>query len=137
MDIPWIVAWDFNQIGKSNEKFGGKTPTFKRCLAFKNHVQSYQLNDLGFHGPKYTWTNRRITNYHSLIKDRLDHFLGNDLWLNLFPETKIHHLFSGASDYIPLILHTYTSRPMKVPSNLNQCGSKTLLFKVLFTIYGL
>lgn len=122
MDILWIIAGDFNQIGEINEKIGGKTPTFKRCLNFKNHLESCLLNDLGFHGPRYTWSNKRINNYHTLlfflvinyhtlIKERLDRFLGNDLWLKLYTETKIYHLHSGASDHIPLLLHTYSSRP--------------------------
>lgn len=74
--------------------------------SYHNNINKCLLTDLGFHGSKLTWSNKRYTNKHTLIKERLDMFLGNDTRLNTFPDTKFYHLFGGASNHNPLILNT-------------------------------
>lgn len=72
VNAPWLVAGDFNQIGDMDEKQG------KNTFFLKKNLSNCHLNDLGYHGPKYTWSNKRFTNKNTLIKERLYHFLGND-----------------------------------------------------------
>lgn len=78
VDTSWLVAGDFNQIGDLDEKQGGRTPPITKCLNFKTNISKCQLNNLGYHGPKYTWSNKRFTNKNTLIQERLDRVLGND-----------------------------------------------------------
>ena len=61
--------------------------------------------DLGFHSPRFTWTNRSPV-WQSTIKERLDRGLGNADWTLLFPATKVHHLSRVKSDHCPILLNT-------------------------------
>jgi hypothetical protein len=46
--------------------------------------------DLGFSGPKFTWTNLR--GVADLIQERLDKGWANSEWKTNFPEASIQHL---------------------------------------------
>lgn len=50
--------------------------------AFNNIIQNYNLLDLEFTGPKFTWSNCQKSNF---IIERLDRFLANPSWLSQFP----------------------------------------------------
>lgn len=73
----------------------------ENAFFLKKNLSNCHLNDLGYHGPKYTWSNKRFTNKNTLIKERLYHFLGNDPQLNIFSDSKVYHMYSGGSDHIP------------------------------------
>lgn len=75
----------------TSEKLGGKSPSLSKCLTFQSSIHNCNLYDIGFQGSNYTWSNK-----NTLIKERLDRFLCNVLWHNLFPDSKVYHLFSGA-----------------------------------------
>ncbi|KAL5560010.1 hypothetical protein UlMin_036221 [Ulmus minor] len=59
------------------------------------------LADLGFRGPKFTWCRGKAT---SLIQERLDRMLGNREWMDLFPNSRVHHLNLWGSDHRPLLV---------------------------------
>ena len=64
---------DFNEVLGGEDKFGGNQINLNRALEFKKCLDSCNFVDLGFVGPKYTWTNKRkISN---LILERLDRLL--------------------------------------------------------------
>ncbi|KAL9679659.1 hypothetical protein QQ045_017525 [Rhodiola kirilowii] len=58
--------------------------------------------DLGFKGSKFTYSNKRQG--RDEIQCRLDRAVGDELWIDRYPNTKIHHLVSHRSDHCPLIL---------------------------------
>ena len=62
------------------------------------------LVDLGFSGHKFTWTNRRPGSAHT--KQRLDRATANRVWMEKFPASSMSHLFSHASDHLPILLKT-------------------------------
>lgn len=72
--------------------------------------------DIGFNGPKYTWTNNR--NGLNNIKERIDRGVANTHWLNLFPNATIKHLPICSSDHSPIVLDTlgrnYQKRSFKL-----------------------
>lgn len=77
-----------------------------------DNIVNCNLTDLGFHGHKYTWSNKRYTNKNTLIKERLDCFLRNDQWLHTSPDSEVYHMYNGGSDHTPLLLNTFpTSHP--------------------------
>ena len=61
--------------------------------------------DLGFQGPRFTWTNKSLA-WNGPIQERLDSGLGNAKWKLLFPTAEIHHLPRVKSDHCPIMLLT-------------------------------
>ena len=75
---PWIIVRDFNEVLVDNDKFGGKAVNANRSLLFKDCLDSCNMVDLGFSGPRFTWSNRRRV--RSFIQERLDRFFVNTDW---------------------------------------------------------
>ena len=67
---PWLMLGDFNEILSSEDKYGGNHINLNRALEFKACLDNCNFLDLGFSGPKFTWTNKRPIS--SLILERLD-----------------------------------------------------------------
>lgn len=47
---------DFNEVLSSEEKYGGNSINLNRALEFKECLDNCNFLDLGFAGPKFTWT---------------------------------------------------------------------------------
>lgn len=62
---------------------------------------------MGYDGPAYTWTNRRMAKWH--IRERLDRSLANVEWRMLFPQAAVHHLPRIASDHNPIFTTLHKS----------------------------
>ena len=69
---------------------------------FRSTLEDCGLKDLGFCGPKFTWSNRREP--QALIQERLDRFVANSSWYFLFPTFSVRHLEYWKSDHQPIIL---------------------------------
>lgn len=111
---PILGIGDFNSILSQHEKIGGKpfaSPSQPSGLQlFMNHNG---LADLGYYGPKFTWSNKRHGNMH--IHERLDRGIANSMWTLLFPDATILHLPINSSDYAPLLLNTSSPRKSSKP----------------------
>ena len=64
--------------------------------------------DLGFVGPKYTWTNKSPVT--SLILERIDRCFVNPNWRMLYPEATVTHLPRTFSDHCPVLIELLGSR---------------------------
>lgn len=84
-----------------------------RINFFQNAINSCGLSDLGFSGPKFTWWNKRPDG--SMVFERLDRFLGNSEWLNLYPDNTVHHLPRFKSDHNPILFASHPSNNVFVP----------------------
>ena len=58
-NLPWLMLGDFNELLSRHDKLGGNPLNPRRVQLFKECLDSYSMVDLGFHGPKYTWVNKR------------------------------------------------------------------------------
>lgn len=67
--MTWLTIGDVNEIVTQSEKWGGRPINHCRANLFKNTINSCNLIDLGFNGPKFTWINKRKNNP---ISERLD-----------------------------------------------------------------
>lgn len=59
INLPWLLLGDFTEISIPQEKFGGRPPSKTKMETFNNFLNRANLIDLGFIGPKFTWTNCR------------------------------------------------------------------------------
>nr|XP_023904370.1 uncharacterized protein LOC112016096 [Quercus suber] len=105
---PWIMAGDFNEPLVQDDKFGGRGISVNRSLAFKDCLDFCSMVDMGFSGPRYTWTNKRDVN--NLILERIDRFFMNPDWCVLYPEAKVTHLPCCHSDHCSVLLETNPAR---------------------------
>ena len=71
---------------------------------FGTTLEDCHLIDLGFQGYKFTWNNKRLGAANT--RERLDRAVANKEWLDMFPISSVSHIFSHASDHMPLILQT-------------------------------
>ncbi|XP_020673098.2 uncharacterized protein LOC110092773 [Dendrobium catenatum] len=109
-DLPVMVGGDFNCCLDQIEKKGGRRFGFpvgaQEMAAF---MSSNDLHDLGFTGPKFTWSNNKAGT--SKIWVRLDRILMNSSELDLAPLASVKHLIRLASDHCPLLLQLLESLP--------------------------
>ncbi|XP_008221396.1 PREDICTED: uncharacterized protein LOC103321374 [Prunus mume] len=56
--MSWLIAGDFNDMIKTNDKMGGIP--LHRLKGFKKWFDENNMIDLGYSGPKFTWTNNRV-----------------------------------------------------------------------------
>jgi hypothetical protein len=62
-NLPWLLAGDFNEVLSSEDKFGGLPVNLRRSQLFSNCLNNCGMMDLGFHGPRFTWSNLREVRY--------------------------------------------------------------------------
>jgi hypothetical protein len=98
----WLLFGDFNLVLSSQEKAGGNIPEPNITTSFRNTISHCDLQDLGYNGNIYTWTNRQEGT--QLIQSRLDRFLANSNWIAMFPNFTNTHLTRYRSDHCPILL---------------------------------
>ena len=114
---------DFNEVVNEQEKFGGNPISQNRIRPYVDCMNCCGMLDLGFSGPKYTWTNKR--GLADLIQLRLDRCWANSSWKSLFQEANVSHLAQVNSNHCPLLLNL---PPPPLPlalrdlSGFNPCG---------------
>ncbi|KAK2653416.1 hypothetical protein Ddye_013272 [Dipteronia dyeriana] len=59
VQLPWLCVGDFNEVLSSKEKLGGLPCNRRMIEIFCNALDYYGLDDLGFRGPRFTWSNKR------------------------------------------------------------------------------
>ena len=101
-DLPWALMGEFNEVIAEGEKVGGNPICQRRVRAIMDCMNEFHMMDLGFSGPKFTWTNKREVG--GLIQCRLDRVWANPNWKATFLEATITHLAKVNSDHCPLLL---------------------------------
>ncbi|KAK3187994.1 hypothetical protein Dsin_027555 [Dipteronia sinensis] len=69
---------------------------------FREALEDSKLEDMGFQGPKYTWSNKREG--PGLIMERLDRGMCNEEWRTLFQFFSVRHLDFWGLDHMPILL---------------------------------
>ena len=100
-NLPWLMLGDFNEVLCNDDKFGGNHVNLNRALEFKDCLDECNMVDLGFVGPKFTWTNHRPIS--SLILERIDRFFANP-WRILYLEALVTHLPRTFLDHYPVLI---------------------------------
>jgi hypothetical protein len=74
----WLCIGDFNKILAQDKKWGASDRRGRQIDGFREAIEECNLSDLGYVGPKYTWTN--YSGGVEFIKERLDRALANQRW---------------------------------------------------------
>lgn len=96
----WMCTGDFNEIVCLSEKFGGAFRSENQMDSFRSTLVDYGRRDLGYRGPKFTWSNKRDS--VDFIKERLDRALATGSWCARFSEVYVEVLVARSSDHRPL-----------------------------------
>lgn len=108
---PWMVAGDFNVVAHEEEKLGRGMRHRPAVEEFNAFITLCGLHDPGFQGNQFTWCGggRQKT------WCRLDRVLINSEFVNDFPQLRVQHLPSEASDHCPLLVSSASSHPVAKP----------------------
>lgn len=79
-----------NHILDQEDKQGGRAIIPSQTWAMWEAVDSRGLINMGFSGPRYTWSNNR--GGRAKIKERLDRALCNFAWRNRFSTHIVRHV---------------------------------------------
>ena len=102
--MAWVIAGDFNEPLVDEDKFGGRVVSISRSMHFKECLDKCSMVDLGFSGPRFTWSNGRELS--ALIQERIDRFFVNPSWYSNFPKARVTHLTCCYSNHCPVLLET-------------------------------
>ncbi|KAK2661255.1 hypothetical protein Ddye_007788 [Dipteronia dyeriana] len=69
-NLPWICIGDFNEILWDNEKMGGCPKSWRKLAEFREALENCSLEDMGFAGPNFTWSNKKEGS--ASVLERLD-----------------------------------------------------------------
>ena len=105
---PFLCFGDFNAILHSSEKQCTKQPHTAQIDAFRQALDICQLEDLGYKGYPFTWTNKRPSDANTKL--RLDRVMATKGWIDNFPISNVVHLLPHASDHIPITIHVQKFR---------------------------
>ncbi|KAL3509791.1 hypothetical protein ACH5RR_029192 [Cinchona calisaya] len=106
----WLFIRDLNEVLDNCEKFGGNPLNKHRVSLFQDLVDDFELIDLGFFGPKFTWWGKGKNG--SVIQERLYRALCNVSWCDIFKDSVIDHLFRTRSHHRPIHVSTVSNSPV-------------------------
>lgn len=104
--VPCIMFGDFNEILCHEEKEGGVPRGEREMDAFRGAMDECRLCDLGYKGCQFTW--KRGNSPTTLIRERLDRFLADGRWCDMFPNHMVRHFAQYRSDHAPILLSTWS-----------------------------
>lgn len=105
----WLLGGDKNEILWNKEKLGGRPRLSSLMNNFREALNSCGLLDLGYTGDLFTWCNKWRNK--PPIYNRLDRFVGNQAFIDLFPNISNLHLDWCRSDHRPIELNIISSAP--------------------------
>jgi hypothetical protein len=108
--LPWCCMGDFNELVRIEEKQGRHARSERQMQLFRDVLDECSFMDLGFTGPRFTWTNNRPAD---MTWERLDRVVATPDWLLQFPSAQVHHLEGRWSDHKPIWMNT---EPTFIPS---------------------
>ena len=109
MKGPWLAVGDFNAFLHASKKKSKRPPQSSQVDAFRDALESCQLQDLGYKGYRFTWNNKRPGEANTKI--RLDSVVANKNWIGKFQMSKVIHLSAHASDRLLILLHVQSFAP--------------------------
>jgi hypothetical protein len=73
-----------------------------RCFIFRECLEDCGLLDVGFTGPKYTWTNKQDAN--SNVRVHLDCAVANGAFMDMFDNYRVENVITTSSDHLAVAI---------------------------------
>ena len=121
-NAPWMVFGDFNKAISLDEQCGKEDRSLNQMANFREALVECELQDLGFKGPEFTWSNRRLG--EDLVRVRLDRAVSNPAWNLLFPNAQVSHILVPSSDHLGVLVEIRSN-----PARGNQHRRKLFRFE--------
>ncbi|XP_074314190.1 uncharacterized protein LOC141649397 [Silene latifolia] len=99
--VPWALAGDFNTVISLDERLGAATKQ-EDMDAFVDCLSACCMIDIPATGAYFTWTNKQESNHRKY--SRLDRFLVNQEWVDVFPDMNAYFHPGGLMDHTPCIV---------------------------------
>ncbi|KAL0458617.1 UNVERIFIED_CONTAM: putative mitochondrial protein, partial [Sesamum latifolium] len=100
--LPWLCCGDLNAILFNHEKESSSLYNNNHIRGFREVIEEVELHDLGYIGPKFTWSNNRKA--LATVRVRLDRAFACHRWKSRFLATKVSHLPRIYSDHRPIMI---------------------------------
>ena len=96
---PWMILGDFNETLDVSEhsNFDSSPLITSGMRRFQDTVNHCSLTDMAYHGPLFTWNNKRGAD---LISKKLDRVLVNEVWNQDYPQAYSVFDAGGCSDHL-------------------------------------
>ncbi|XP_019172990.1 PREDICTED: uncharacterized protein LOC109168419 [Ipomoea nil] len=121
----WLAVGDFNAVTCMEDVSNQQNFSNHRCVGMNEWIFKEGLIDMGFVGPRFTWTRGREST--TFTGARLDQALCNLDWITQHPGTKVSHITRVCSDHSPLLIEL--GRKMETPKGPG------FLFQAAWTIH--
>lgn len=105
-DGAWVCGGDLNMMLWSMEKQGGGDFKYEEAEIMWDALNFCCLEDLHYVGHPFTWTNNQ--GGEANLQERLDRFVANTRWKDLFGSSSVTHLEKRKSDHLPILLQIRT-----------------------------
>ncbi|XP_074305522.1 uncharacterized protein LOC141640738 [Silene latifolia] len=99
---PWCICGDFNNLLDFNERIG-RHVHWSDITDFRDCVDYCEVVDIKAQGAFFTWNNKQESS--TRVYSRLDRFMINGDWLQLFPESYAYFLPEGLFDHNPCLCY--------------------------------
>lgn len=99
---PWFVCSDYNEALWQHEHLSRSMRSETQMSAFRDHLLLCELEDIGFSGFPYTYTNSQDGDRN--VQVHLDRACADEAWRDLFPVARVVHLVSPCSDHCPVLV---------------------------------
>ncbi|KAL9680133.1 hypothetical protein QQ045_018011 [Rhodiola kirilowii] len=100
---PWCLLGDLNEICGFSESTSSNLSRRANMEQFRQVLCDCGLMDLGYKCSKFTYSNKRLG--RDEVWCRLDRAVGDELWVDRYPNMTVQHLTSHHSDHSPLFLN--------------------------------
>lgn len=94
------MSGDFNELVDPEEKLGGFQRTEEECKDFTQILKACGMFEIQNFGYQYSWYGQRN---NDLVQCRLDMFVANQEWSEMFEKASASYLHRVSSDHSPLI----------------------------------
>ncbi|XP_074318577.1 uncharacterized protein LOC141655393 [Silene latifolia] len=98
---PWAICGDFNNLLDVNERIG-RPVLWSDIEDFRDCVFYCEVMDVKAQGSFFTWNNKHEPT--TRVFSRLDRFMVNSDWLNIYPDCYAYFLPEGLFDHNPCVI---------------------------------